>query len=328
MGKKVSIITPCLNGEKFVSRYLDSILNQTYKNIELIFVNDGSKDKTEEIVKKYIPKFKNEGMELIYIYQNNFGQAAALNKGLKIFSGDYLTWPDSDDFLSKDSIEKKVRFLEENKEYGMVRSAAAFYDEGNLRDVKYYWNCKGNINENIFEDLITEKAYLCCGCYMIKSSCFLDVNQERSIYESRAGQNWQMLLPVSYKYKCGYIDEPLYNIVIREDSHSRNDENRSLDISLQKALNHEDILINILDKMFNEKNKYHEIVELKYIRKRLSIGYQYKNEEICKEQINKLLVRNQLMVNDRITYIRCKYQFMDILFSIIFKINNKIKSIF
>ena len=54
MEKMVSIITPCFNGEKFVGRYLESILNQTYKNIELIFVNDGSTDRTEEIVKSYV----------------------------------------------------------------------------------------------------------------------------------------------------------------------------------------------------------------------------------------------------------------------------------
>ena len=52
--KKVSIITPCFNGESFVERFFENILEQTYKNIELIFVNDGSSDRTEEIAKSYI----------------------------------------------------------------------------------------------------------------------------------------------------------------------------------------------------------------------------------------------------------------------------------
>ena len=77
MEKKVSIITPCFNGEGFVERYLNSILNQTYKNIELIFINDGSTDRTEKVVKSYIIKFEEKGMKLIYIYQENAGQAAA-----------------------------------------------------------------------------------------------------------------------------------------------------------------------------------------------------------------------------------------------------------
>ena len=55
----VTIITPCYNGENYVENLLKSIINQTYKKIEFIFVNDGSKDKTEQIIKKYEPEFKN-----------------------------------------------------------------------------------------------------------------------------------------------------------------------------------------------------------------------------------------------------------------------------
>src|SRR5690554_883131 len=115
MTNKVSIITPCYNGERFVSRYLDTIVNQSYKNIEFIFVNDGSTDQTEAIVMSYKPKLIEAGIEFIYVYQDNAGQAVALNQGLKLFTGDYLTWPDSDDILSVDSIEKKVKFLKEHQ---------------------------------------------------------------------------------------------------------------------------------------------------------------------------------------------------------------------
>ena len=200
MDKKVSIITPCYNGEKYVSRYLDSILRQTYKNIELIFINDGSDDNTEEIVKSYIKKFNDAGMELIYLYQKNSGQAAAVNKGLKIFSGDYLTWPDSDDILTDDSIEKKVRFLEENQQYGFVRTAAKGVTDEDLNIITGYFG-KNNPNRNkedLFLDFIIENnVWFAPGCFMVRSSSYLDVNKERKIYEGRSGQNWQMLLPIS-----------------------------------------------------------------------------------------------------------------------------------
>jgi len=65
--KLVSIITPCYNGEKFINRYLDSLLGQTYSNIEIIFINDGSTDKTEEIVFSYKDNFKKKGIKFIYI---------------------------------------------------------------------------------------------------------------------------------------------------------------------------------------------------------------------------------------------------------------------
>ena len=133
MNPLVSIITPCYNGEQFVHRLLDSVLEQTYPNIEFIFVNDGSTDNTESIVQSYADRFKNAGISFIYMYQENSGLAATVNRGLMIFSGKYLTWPDSDDFLAKDSIACKVEFLENNPEYKMVRSNGVFIHEDTLK---------------------------------------------------------------------------------------------------------------------------------------------------------------------------------------------------
>lgn len=102
MNPKVSIITPCYNGEHKISKFLDSLLNQTYNNIELIVVNDGSLDKTEEVINSYKEKLISKGMDFIYLYQSNQGQAAAINNALKYFTGKYLMWPDSDDvFMQK-----------------------------------------------------------------------------------------------------------------------------------------------------------------------------------------------------------------------------------
>ena len=127
----VSIITPCYNGEKYLDRYFNSIINQTYRPLELIFVNDGSTDKTEEIVKKYSPLLKKEGIDFIYLKQENKGQAAALNYGLKKFTGEFLTWPDSDDEMLPNCIEEKVKFLKNNLSYEMVRSNGIYVNPQN-----------------------------------------------------------------------------------------------------------------------------------------------------------------------------------------------------
>ena len=235
------------NGEKFISRYFDSILEQTYKNIEVIFINDGSTDTTEKIVEQYIPMFNKYGIEFIYIYQENKGQAAALNNGLKKFSGDYLTWPDSDDILTKDSIEKKVFFLENNKQYGLVRSGAKVVLENNLHDIIGYLgkNNKNKFKEDLFLDYIIENdVWFAPGCFMIRADNFLEVNPMREIYEGRGGQNWQMLLPLMYKYKCGYIDEELYIYVIRDNSHSHDIE--GFEQEYKRCMEHEKILINCI----------------------------------------------------------------------------------
>jgi glycosyltransferase involved in cell wall biosynthesis len=102
----VSIVTPCFNGARYVHRFLDSVLGQTYRNIELVFVNDGSVDNTEQVALSYGDRLEKRGIRFVYIYQDNQGAAAALNQGLRVFQGEYLTWPDSDDTLHRDNIRK------------------------------------------------------------------------------------------------------------------------------------------------------------------------------------------------------------------------------
>ncbi len=93
---KVSFIIPCYNIENYISFCLDSVINQDYKNIEIICVNDGSTDKTEQILRSY-QKFDNR---IKVINQENKGQAAARNLGLEHVSGDYLHFLDGDDYVS------------------------------------------------------------------------------------------------------------------------------------------------------------------------------------------------------------------------------------
>lgn len=218
----VSIITPCWNGEAFLSRYFESILAQTYQNLELVFVNDGSTDKTEEIALSYSDALAQRGIRFIYEYQENAGQAAALNRGLKLFTGEYLTWPDSDDVMTPNCIEKKVQYLQMNDEIEMVRSNGLYLDtkNGKTRRISTDYHIE---KEDIFESLLLVRTYGCCGCYMISKKLFLKCYPDRNIYESRVGQNWQLLLPASSRSICGYLDEDLYIVYEREESHSRNE---------------------------------------------------------------------------------------------------------
>ena len=82
-----SIIAPCYNGESYIRRFLDSILAQTYPAIELILINDGSTDRTDQIIKSYLDKFKSKNIYLNYIIVANAGIGAAINLGLKHIRG-------------------------------------------------------------------------------------------------------------------------------------------------------------------------------------------------------------------------------------------------
>lgn len=101
----VSVIIPAYNDEKYIFQCLDSIVSQTYKNIEIIVVIDGATDRTEEIVKQYAAR---DNRFKVFI-QENAGAAAARNRGLAMASGEYIIFVDSDDWLNEHSIEVLTR---------------------------------------------------------------------------------------------------------------------------------------------------------------------------------------------------------------------------
>lgn len=106
----ISIIVPVYNVEKYLERCIESILSQTYKNFELIIINDGSSDKSIDICEKY----KAIDSRIIFINQSNKGVSAARNVGLDIAKGDYVAFVDSDDYIENDMYEILINSIEGN----------------------------------------------------------------------------------------------------------------------------------------------------------------------------------------------------------------------
>jgi UDP-glucose:(glucosyl)LPS beta-1,3-glucosyltransferase len=271
---KVSILTPAFNSEAYIHRLLDSILGQTYPNIEMFVINDGSTDNTEEIVKSYIPMFMGKGYELKCINQSNQGQAAAINNGLKLISGKYLAWPDSDDFYASSlSIEKMVDVLDKNDDYALVRTFANVLDEvtlnkfGELGGKSFSQNRK----TDLFEDclFIKNNFWLVPGDYMLKTDILFENYPDKEIYPSNkfGGQNWQLLLPLLYNKKCYTIEEFLYNVVSRKESHSRGTF-KTIEENIIKYNEHRNILITTLKSIGNmpneERDNYISQIHVKY----------------------------------------------------------------
>jgi len=108
----VSIIVPVYNAEKTLGYCLESILNNTYKDYEIILINDGSKDNSQDIIDRYLNKYPRK---ISSYFQKNSGVAVARNKGIKYSKGKYLFFIDNDDYIDEDYIEKFVKALEESK---------------------------------------------------------------------------------------------------------------------------------------------------------------------------------------------------------------------
>lgn len=269
---KVSIITPCYNSEKYVRKLMDSILFQTYNSIEFIIVNDGSTDRTQQILEEYKEKFNERKFGYRILNQENQGQAAALNNALKFVNGKYLVWPDSDDYYEKNAIEDMVEFLEDNPTYDLVRGNVAYRKENDFKLIEVRKSLQPN-NTNIFDNYIKEiDTYCYPGYMMIRFDKFVEKNHGRDIYCSRAGQNWQMILPVAYKGRAGYIDEVIYNYIVRKESHSRIKKNNKE--IYKKYKEHEKILNTVIKKVVmdsKEQRKYYNLIRNKYLKKKIKL---------------------------------------------------------
>ena len=274
----VSIILPCYNGAKLIERCFQSVLEQTYKNIELIVVNDGSTDNSEEIIKKYKDIFKQNGMILKYIFQENQGLGSAINSGLRSLTGDYICWIDYDDFLYPESVAHRLRYLLAHPDVAVVTSDAYFLDPNNMEQkTKKASDGKPDLyNPYQFENHLRSQAIFCSGCHMIRSKEFFSAVPSRQIYPARRGQNWQMLLPVYYKYKQAFINEPLYAYILYDNSMSRTDAKKG---DYEKRYDdHLDIIINTLnsiDMTEKERKRYLRIYKQTYYRELFYLGISF-----------------------------------------------------
>lgn len=226
---KVSIIMPCYNSDSFIKLAIESVLNQTYRNFELLIVNDGSSDNTEKIIKEYETK---DFRIKVLNNENEKGISGAMNTGLNYARGLYITRMDSDDIIESTKIEKQVKFLEENDEYGVCTVNIAMLDKlGNLYNENVYpeqkvppewtflWTnpipnapCmyRADIikNNNIkFNNLKTAEDYdflrqilTKTKIYMINESLYYYRYNKNSIYNKRREETFKNSIEISKKF--------------------------------------------------------------------------------------------------------------------------------
>lgn len=125
---KVSVIIPTYNRANYISEAIDSVLDQTFQDFEIIIIDDGSTDNTKTVLAKYGSKIK-------YFYKNNGGEGSARNLGIKKARGQYIAFLDSDDLWLPSKIEKQLSFLERNPKFDLVYTTMSIIDEfGNLKE--------------------------------------------------------------------------------------------------------------------------------------------------------------------------------------------------
>lgn len=198
MNNLVTVIIPCYNHEKYVEETIESIVNQTYKNIELIVIDDGSKDTSPQIIEELSKKY-----DFKFIHRPNKGLSATLNEGIKLSQGKYVSVCASDDKLKLDKVEKQVNFMENNPHYGMCFGKAILFDDDGSEEPLEIKYSRGGW---IFDDLIINNFHIPAVTNMIRKNVFSDVGV---FDENLWVEDWDMWVRIANKYQIGYMDEYL-----------------------------------------------------------------------------------------------------------------------
>lgn len=226
----VSVCIPAYNHEKYIAETIESVINQDYMNLELIIINDGSKDKTDEVIKKYEQKCQKRFVRFEYRNRENKGLSATLNEMVQWSKGKYFTACASDDMFLSTKVSLLVNSLEKlSEDYAVAFGNAIFIDDnsneiyidvntGGLsrqeEGTKFFLdfqvlqrNCDLKIGKNFgsYETLLIGN-YLPAMSFLIK----LDKIKEVGAWTSgNTIEDWEMWLKLSKNYKFAYIDEPV-----------------------------------------------------------------------------------------------------------------------
>lgn len=269
----VSIVTPCYNHEKFLAEYFDSIVNQTYKNIEFIIIDDASKDKSQELIEQWLPILKRRFVKVTHILRKkNVGVVKNCNEGLQLACGKYICFFASDDIMLPNKIQENVNYLENNSQYGMIYTNVLLIKKDKMQK-KPFFNHKMP-SGNIFEYLLMSENYIPALSVCIRKDVFDEVG---GYDEDIIAEDFQMWLKIAQKFEVGYLDKPLaiYRMHVKSLCNNREYKIRSMIDGLKVKnmyLNSDKIDIEIRNKIlkisyaryafrsfyFNDKNKFEE----------------------------------------------------------------------
>lgn len=194
---KVSIIIPVYNGEKYITHAIESVLAQTYKNFEIIIVNDGSTDSSFEKIKPYLtlPNIK-------YIEQENKGVAAARNTGIKNSTGELIGFLDQDDLWLPYKLQVQVDYLINNPDVGLVHSSREYIYENEVKGPPAS-SWPTNVAGMCFKDLFIRNQ-ISVLTVLLRKEC---LNRVGLFDESISfADDYELWLRISRSYHIGYID--------------------------------------------------------------------------------------------------------------------------
>ena len=284
---KYSIIIPVYNVEKYLVKCLDSILNQTYNNYEILIVDDASTDKSRKILEEYSKKFTDKIK--LKLFDDNKGASIARNEAIKMALGDYLVFIDADDYVNNDFLKKVDKIIENNKDIDIVRIKRKFIEAKTGKVLKETYTKKNKVING-------KKAFI----YMRKKKMGIDppwfyiIKKQywkENKFEFAPGkliEDFGLIPLVVIKAKTFlFSNEPIYYHVKRENSLMTNNDYERLVKRANDTICHYDYLIEAINNFYG-KNDFAKKVYIQYVTDRVFeplLKYLKENEKkkLCEE---------------------------------------------
>jgi len=223
---EVSVIMPVYNGEKFLAEAIESVLNQTYHDLELIVVNDGSTDRSQEIIESYSdPRVRN-------IIQTNKGLPIARNAGIEASNGKLITFLDCDDVYLPDSVMRRIKYFEENTRCRFLYADSVLINENGRTLAKSTWQFQRvePISGKCFRELFLKGTFLNTCSVMMRREILDQVGTFDRTF--RHALDYDLWLRIAYHYSFDVLKVP----VVKYRRHSSNMSNRTANEDLYSAL--------------------------------------------------------------------------------------------
>ncbi len=309
MKHKISVIVPVYNVENYLAQCIESIINQTLRDIEIICINDGSSDSSKEILEK----FQNEDKRIIIINKTNGGYGSSCNAGINLAKGEYISIVESDDFIDKNMFEDLYNFAKENNA-DVVKSAYYEFKDEDSEISKINWSKQYKMPEKTFQIKdCTQLVYFHPSIWScIYKKTFLDKNNIRFVEAKGAGwaDNPFQIQTLCLAKRIFYTDNAYYYYRLTNPASSSNI------VNIKNPFDRSDEVHGFLDKnKIKDKNFYAHLYkrEMSYIH--IVLGgitpelFDFACEKINQmvKRMNKNILYQNKFVNDyeKWVYERC-----------------------
>ncbi len=194
---RVSVIMPTYNRAGYITKTLESIFAQTFKDYEVIVVDDGSTDKTEEVLRPHLDR-------ITFIRKENGGPGSARNAGIKVAKGEYIAFLDSDDLWLPEKLNGQVKYLDDYPDVGLLFTDFEIFCEDENGQERKLREIHINVEGPCFDKLF-QKNFIPTLTVIIRKSCMDAVGLFEESRDLVVGEDYELWLRMAMRYRLGYI---------------------------------------------------------------------------------------------------------------------------